>query len=112
MKTNNKVIIDLTKCSYAWQSWVTECGNYKRTSKPEQPTVHGQEFDCDAPAYCCDSPMTMLDRAQYIGILDDWIPCVTFQIMANHRLTFTGEKAEALWKKWCDMQFNKKNKTK
>lgn len=116
MPKNNRIVVDLSKCQYAWKSWVTTCGNYKRSYKPTQPTVHGCEFDCDAPAFMSglngESPCTMLDTAISKHLLDTWIPCVTFQVTANHRLTYTGEKAESLWKAWNEKIFNKKKGNK
>jgi hypothetical protein len=123
---NNKIVVDLNKCQYAWRSWVTLCGNYKRSSKPTEPTVHGQEFDCDAPAFgsieftmadfivpktiTMPTTETLYQRAKRRKLLDTWIPCVTLQVTANHRLTYTGDKAESIWKAWCEKQFNKKGK--
>jgi hypothetical protein len=52
----------------------------------------------------------MLARAVRYRILDVWIPYTTFQVSANHRLTYTGDKAISLWKAWCEKQFNKKKK--
>ena len=119
---NNRIVVDLNKVQYAWKSWITLCGNYKRQFKPTEPTVHGQEFDCDAPSirlvkvigkdgiHFDNLECTLLERASHLKILDEWIPCVTFQITANHRLTYTGEKAEALWSAWNEKIFNKKGK--
>jgi hypothetical protein len=115
---NNKIVVDLNKVSYAWRSWVTTCGNYKRQDRPTAPTVHGHEFDCEAPARLVFNlqgteelgVQTMLQRAHDLGILDIWIPCTTLQVQANHRLTYTGEKAGSIWKAWCEKQFNKKEK--
>ena len=112
----NRIVVDLSKCQYAWHSWVTTCGNYKRAFKPEFPTVHGHEFDCDAPAFMSGlsslTPVTMLEEASRKRLLDTWIPCVTFQVTANHRLTYTGDKAMSLWKAWNERVFNKKGKKK
>ena len=108
---NNRIVVDLNKVQYAWQSWVTVCGNYKRTFKPEYPTVHGREFDCNAPAfgsYTEGGFQTMLHVARAKHLLDIWIPCTTLQLTANHRLTYTGAKAESIWSAWCSKQFKGK----
>ncbi len=107
---NNKIVIDINKVQYAWRSWETRSG-YKRKEKPTKPTVHGQEFDCDAPAYAgllTGIVRTMLERAVSLGILDTWTPCTTFEFAANHRVIFTGDKAEVMWKAWNEKIFNKK----
>ncbi len=115
---NNRIVLDLNKCQYAWRSWVTACGNYKRAEKPTGPTVHGQEFDVQSvafpyiPSSFFLNDETMLERAKRVGILDTWIPCVTFQLTANHRLTYTGDKAEAMWKAWCERIFYKGKQSK
>jgi hypothetical protein len=54
----------------------------------------------------------MLEEASRKRLLDTWIPCVTFQVTANHRLTYTGDKAMSLWKAWNERVFNKKGKKK
>jgi hypothetical protein len=114
MPKNNRIVVNLNHCQYAWKSWVTIDGNFKRDLKPESPTVHGYEFDCDAPAYTLigDPHMTLLERARSLHIIDVWVLCVTFQVSANHRLTYIGEKAESLWKAWNEKIFNKKKGNK
>ncbi len=107
---NNRIVVDLNKCQYAWFSWTTANGTYKRWLKPNGPTVHGQEFDCNAPIFGSTDFKTMLQAAIELKILDTWIPCITLQVSANHRLTYTGDKAISLWKAWCEKQFNKKKK--
>jgi hypothetical protein len=120
---NNRIVVDLNKVQYAWTGWCTADGNYRRQSKPTQPTVHGHEFECEAPAIVVypgfvgagsqlREETTMLERAFYLGIIDEWIPYTTLQVQANHRLTYTGEKAQSIWKAWCEKQFNKSQKEK
>jgi hypothetical protein len=111
----------LNKCQYAWHGWCDINWQYRRQWRPTQPTVNGLEFDVDAPAYndppvmiyesetkC--RPETLLEKALRLKILDKWIPYTIFQVSANHRLTYTGDKAISLWKAWCEKQFNKKKK--
>ena len=113
---NNRIVVDLNKVQYARTGWCTTDGNYRRQSKPTQPTVHGHEFECEAPAIVAypqlQEETTMLQRAQDLGIIDEWIPYTTLQVQANHRLTYTGEKAQSIWKAWCEKQFNKSQKKK
>lgn len=112
---NNRVVFDINKAQYAWQSWTTLCGNYRSRFKPEVSTVYGQCIDSDAPAFpfSVDFPQeTMHERAIRLSILDIWIPCVTFRFAANNQLTFTGDKAEKLWDAWCALQFKRNNRNK
>lgn len=110
---NNRIVVDLNKCQYAWNGWCTADGVHKRTHMPLCHTVHGHEFEQEAIAFPSD-PLypneDMLARAVRYRILDVWIPYTTFQVSANHRLTYTGDKAISLWKAWCEKQFNKKKK--
>jgi hypothetical protein len=107
MRTDNRIVVDLNKVAYAWRGYVTLCGNFKRYRKPEY-TVHGQEFVIDNLVYMGDE--TLLDRAKRLQLLDTWIPYTTLQLSNYHSLTYTGEKAESIWKAWCEKIFNKKGK--
>lgn len=112
---NNKVVFDLNKAQFAWQSWVTMDGNYKRKFEPEGVTVFGQGIDEDAIAYPYFSEYpneTLVQRAHRYMIVDRWIPCVTFCFAANNQLTFTGDKAERLWDAWTALQFNRNKRKK
>lgn len=117
MRNNNKVILDISKCTHAWSGWITTCGNYRRRLKPKQSTVHGQEFDEEAPAMCVENQMnprekyvTMFDLADENGMLDIWIPYATFQLSNNHSLTYTGDKALSMMAAWKERIFNKGKK--
>lgn len=107
MKINNRIVIDLSKVTHAWKGWVTQDGNHRRVFRPNY-TVNGVDFDSAAKVF--GSNETMLDRAVKLMIIDVWIPYTTFQLSNNHSLTYTGDKAQSLWKAWNERIFNKKGK--
>ena len=104
---NNRIIVDINKAQYAWFGYQNQHGN-KSPTKPIFPTVHGQIFNPDAPAFMSGNK-TMIEVATSKGILDVWIPYCTLQLTANHRLTYTGDKALTIWKAWNEKIF-KRNK--
>lgn len=122
MRINNRIVIDISKCTHAWNGWMTTDGNHLRRTKPLLHTVHGHEFDAHAPAFHIEyqmaqmdngrQPTTLLEVAIARNMLDTWIPYTTFQLSNNHSLTYTGDKAIALWKAWNERIFNKKKRKK
>lgn len=47
-------------------------------------------------------------RAVRLGLLDVWQSVCSFQLTANHSITYTGKKAHVMWKAWNERIFNKK----
>lgn len=108
IRNNNRVVLDLGKCSYAWTGWITANGNSKRQFKPITPTINGQQFD--ANVYLFGSHKLLIDVAYERGMLDIWIPYTTFQLSNNHSLTYIGDKAVSMMKAWNERIFNKQKK--
>lgn len=107
MKMNNRIVVDLNKVQYAWYGYRNQ-HNQKIPVKPISHTVNGLTFTCDdmhISGIC-----SMLEYAKQNNLLDVWEPYVEFQIQANHRLTYTGDKAVSMWKAWNEKIFNKKKK--
>lgn len=115
MKSNNHIIVDLNKVSYAELLYVTHSlgRTYKRHKKPAQPTVNGNEFDCSAKRplrialfqediYCgsTNTEETMLEYAKCRNLIDRWHPELTLQLSNNHSLVYIGSKALVLWEAW------------
>lgn len=110
-KRNNNLVIDLNKCAYAWFYWRNQFNEVLR-KKPLGPTVHGFPFDptelIQLPVI--DKPITRLEHAKRLNILDTWTPVVRFRMCCADVLEFTGPRAQALWKAWNEKQFKKKTK--
>lgn len=104
---NNKIVVDLNKCSYAELMWVCHSfgQTYKRHECPSQPTVHGHEFETSAVRDI--SGETLLTYAKRRKLLDTWTPELTLQLSNSHSLVFTGVKAQSLWAMWRAKQFGK-----
>jgi hypothetical protein len=50
--------------------------------------------------------------AKNLGIYDIWTPVLYLQLTANHSLSYTGEKAQSVWKAWQAYVFGGKGKAK
>lgn len=97
--TTNKTVLDLAKVQHATLWWGN--GQEKRHHKPDCPTYHGMPVPDGLAAPIKDYPgETMLERAIRRNLLDVWTPIVCFQLTANHKIVYTGEKALSMWKAW------------
>lgn len=111
MRNNNRIIIDLNKAMYAKFGYRNQHGTYCSLKPPF--TVNGTRFHpCDiVPVFNRTTSewitATALEAAEHFGCVDIWTPECTIQLMANHSLTYTGEKAKSIWAEWCRRQFNK-----
>lgn len=106
-KNDNNKVCDINKVQYAELFFVNQYGN-KRMSMPKHPSVRGDEFAPDA--MCYKSGMSMMEYATKNNLLDVWIPVAEFQYASNHYLSFTGDKALAMWKVWRAKIFGASNK--
>lgn len=105
----NRTIVDLNKVQYADFFWSTS--TMTSPTKPKQPTVNGVIVGDEPAAWLDEFPNeTMLQRATRRGLLDKWEPVVRLQLTANHSLTYTGAKAQSIWREWNKRQFSKKGK--
>ena len=106
----NRTVVDLNKVQYADFMWVNDKGQ-SCPCKPTLPTVFGKEVG-DEPAGILAGfeGETMLQRATRRNLLDKWRPCVKLKLTANASLTYTGNKAQSIWKEWNRRQFSKKGK--
>lgn len=102
MTTNNRVIIDLRKVSYALLVWRNEIGQVFCT-KPKSPTFRGEPM-----AEHLASGETTLERMARMGFTPDtWTPVLKLQLSNAHRLNYTGTKALKLYDAWCARVFGK-----
>jgi len=104
---DNRIICDLSKVQWARFGYRNQHGNF-RNIKPSVPTVYDQSFCLSDKLFMSDNGETLLDYAMKNRLLDVWTPEVKLKITANCTLTYTGDKAVALYKAYCERQFNKK----
>lgn len=106
---NNRVVVDLRKVQYAWLYWENQWRNVCAI-KPKTPSVYGVKIPPNEYAHFhTDYPNeTCIERARRLDILDKWHPVLKLQLTANHRLTYTGNKALSIWKEWNSRIFGKK----
>lgn len=120
---NNRIVLDLSKVQHGSFWYVNQEGQVRRqlpiwsrktitkgTESGEAITVHNQlvigwELAAPHPDYPGE---TLLERACRLDIIDIWKPVCTFQLTANHNVTYTGKKAIVMWKTWNERIFNKK----
>jgi len=53
---------------------------------------------------------TEWQRAERLGLLDVWTPVCSFQLTANHSVTYTGKKAIAMYAAWRAKVFSNNKK--
>jgi len=105
MSNNNYIVVDLGKVQYAKHYYRNQFGQCVRLL-PKGPTSRGMRFEPDEMHL--NGSESLVSYAHRNGILDVWVPEVRFQLQANHSLSYTGEKAKALWKEWNRKQFKKR----
>lgn len=108
---NNKIIVDLNKVQYASFGWRNQHGQWSSTKRLH--SALGRDYNPDEPAFNAVSglPAEMMEeRAKRLKLKDIWTPEVKLQLQANHRLVYTGEKAQSIWREWNRRQFKKKGK--
>lgn len=103
--SDNKIVCDLKKVQWAQLVWKNQWGQTCRELEPGN-SVRGILFKDDEKVF--GSEETMLAYAARTGLLDIWTPCVRLQFASNHRLTYVGDKAKAIYDAWCAMIFSKK----
>src|ERR1700678_3829649 len=100
------------KVAYASRHWSNGKG-YNWGFNPKFATVNGcQIHDEPALAHPNFPDETCYERAVRLGIIDVWVPVVTFYFANSHSLTYKGEKALELWKAWNARIFSKKKEKK
>lgn len=99
---------DLHKVQYARFGYTNGAGTF-RSTKPRQPTVHGEPFNADAKLYGGFGE-SMLSFAKRNHLLDTWRPVVRLQFAANHSVVFIGHRAQTIWREWQARIFGKKGK--
>ena len=112
---SNRTVVDLNKVSYANFYWATSFGLLRKT-KPTTPTVNGVSLSKTdfAPAVIgVDGKEvfpreSMVARATRRKLIDSWEPHCVLQLSNSHSLTYTGAKAQSIWKEWNRRQFKKK----
>lgn len=110
--TTNKTILDLRKVQHGTLWWVNQHGEHLSYC-PGYTTWHCKEIsDVEKALFHPDYPdESMLKRAKRLGYTDVWKLVVYFQLTANHRITYTDDKASDMWKAWNAYVFAK-NKRK
>lgn len=107
MRTN-KTVLDVSKVQHGTYYWINQYGQiYHSTplcNSVRLERVFKDELALPHPDYIGE---TTYDRAKRLGILDVWKPVVSFQLTANHTITFTGKKAEQMWGIWMKHLQNK-----
>jgi hypothetical protein len=106
---NNRIVCDLNKIQFGSLHYVNQYGDTTMYTPKPMTTVRGESVRDEMAAYHPDYPLeTMRERALRLDLFDYWTPVCTFQLSANHNLTYTGEKALAMWKAWNSKIFKKK----
>ena len=103
----NRSRLDLNKVqwdSFYYKNQYDQCTQIK----PKYPTVRGERAS-DKERHI-NGQESMLEFATRKGLLDIWVPHITFMLSANHRVTYTGKKALAMQKAWGEKIFKKKGK--
>lgn len=109
MNAPKSLVIDLTKCQWATLYYKSNTG-YTSPTKPVFPTVQGSTFIPSARHLA--GGCTLLEYAIQYRLLDVWHPMCTFQLSANHCVTYTGDKAISMYDAWRAKIFSKTLKKK
>ncbi len=110
--TNNRIVFDINKVTYAWLYWRNQHGETLRY-KPTIHTAHCVELPIAIYAYPAlnEYPCeTAFERAKHLGILDVWQPVIKLRMSAADVLEFSGDKAMSIWRTWNSMQFKNTRK--
>jgi hypothetical protein len=104
----NRTVVDLNKVQYADFFYRNQYGMI-RYSKPLH-TAYGSPLSDDiyAPEVNGWPRESMLARAKRRKLLDVWTPQLVLVLQANKSLTYTGKKAQSIYKEWCAKIFKKK----
>lgn len=101
IKNTNRTVVDLKKVQFANLFYVNQFG-LRKFPKPKVPTVSGQPVP-DEPVF--NSQESMLSYAKRCHLLDRWEPVCKLQLSANHKLTYTGNKAISIYREFSRRQF-------
>lgn len=104
---DNRIIVDLNKVQFAKFYYKNQFGN-TLDLKPTYPTSMGLEYKPDNKH--CYMDLTMEEYAVRFKLKDKWVPHVYLQLSANHKLVYSGPKAQSIYKEWNKRIFNKRNK--
>jgi hypothetical protein len=104
---DNRIIVDLNKVQFAKFYYGNQHGQ-SSDLLPKTPTVFSQTFDGNSMH--ASGKCTMMEYAQHFRLLDVWVPYVYLQLSANHKLVYSGPKAQSIYKEWNKRIFNKRNK--
>ena len=106
-RQTNRSVLDLSKVqwsSFYYKNQYDQCTELK----PKHFTVRGEKVtDNERHLNGLES---MLAYAKRKGLLDIWVPHITFQLSANHNVTYTGKKALSMQKAWSERVFKSKKK--
>lgn len=100
--TNNHTVVSLKKVQHATFYYRNQFGETTRRL-PKGPSVHGRVVSATKKSAHLDT--TELALAKELGLLDRWTAVLKLELSANHRLTYTGDKATSLWNAWNTMIF-------
>lgn len=101
-----QIVFDIKKVAYMelyWKSLTNPA--ITRAKKPHGITVNGEHVSEDTMS---PDGKRMIDIAFERGLVDKWSPVVTVHLLYGKTLTFSGDRGMEIWRKWCDLQFNKK----
>lgn len=102
--TSNHTICDLSKVQYATFVYKNQYDQWSRL-KPKFPTYRLMPV-----AGNLMNGKSMLDFVTEERLTDRWTPTLSLQFAANHSLTYTGERAVAMWAEWRARIFGKNKK--
>ena len=110
MKQDNKIIVDINKVQWARLYYRNQHGDY-RNCRPDYATVFNQAFLPEAYIHHVgvkpNDIKTMIEHAQEHKLLDVWTLVLRLKLTANEYLEYTGNKAESIYKAWCEKIFKK-----
>lgn len=106
MPTNNRIVLDLGKCSYA-KFYYQNQYEQRLELLPKHPTYLGDKIDGNRYS----TGESLLEYATKNNLMDRWTPHIRFQLSNSHSVTYTGQKAVAMNREWRQRIFKKKGKT-
>jgi len=109
MKKDNRIILDLAKCQWSRFGYINQYGQWRDTEQ-KLPTIRGESIYPDEPAhYHVQYPgETVAERARRLGLIDVWTPQITFKLVANEYIVYTGQRALTMRDAWGARIFKKK----
>jgi hypothetical protein len=112
MKRDNNIVVDLEKCQWAKLVYRNQYGQTRKDvptwASVRNETLRLYELAYPHPEYPKE---TELERAERLGLVDEWTPELTLKLTANEYLVYVGDKALSIWKTWNAKIFGSKAKT-